>query len=358
MKTLHDATKRVLEKLDDPLGLVYPIDQVEVVLKDQYDKLVRKTECLWDQEWYDNIAASGNVVGLWEKEFLTTTSGADFYCGVINYVGHFEKDYLGPVHYNGAIGPCQCTAPFEAQYDYVDDSGTETPPEVFQIPDDFVAMDRVTWDWRMLLSEFAASMRRVYQRFKEHVQGDTTWYTLDSDGLLRMRLIPVPGTSGTRYTYSGYRGILRDDTGDELDDSTYEGTYGILRATDNHLQYGWHRGHPVELHADNANTKIEYLRLGRNIQKGYEFELPDRFVKFVEFGAMAHLLEYEGPGQDLQLSKHYQQRFDEGVAQLRDRVNKVRMERTGSFGGKRAQEGPPPTAQLPWQYGTQIHWTH
>jgi hypothetical protein len=188
------------------------------------------------------------------------------------------------------------------------------------------------------------SMRRFYGNFRAHESGDPRFYTFNEDGLRNLRVTPgATSTVGTVYTYDGSRGILRSDSSSELDDTDYRGR-GILRATDDHLQCGSLRGHPVRLHSDVGNLRLEFFRTTGNLE-----EVPSRYVRAVEDFACAAVLSDEGDGQDRALAAFYSARFESAVERLRRRVNQIRQQRTATIGGPAARVSTP-YARLPQKY--------
>jgi hypothetical protein len=339
--SIYTSVNNVLSRLDDPLGERYTRTAVEEALELGSDTLLRRTEILWDCEFYNALARTGNVTSRWEQSFLIAETQATFYCGLLNYTGgHWEKEYLGPeVFANGASGPVQVTAPWETEY-----SPEVIDPEVFELPERLARIDRVTWDYRTLDPQTGNSMRRFYGEFKNHHAGNPRFFIFNEDGLRTLRVSPTLTTAGTTYTYSGSRGLLRNDGASEFADTTYRGNRGILRATDNHIQCGSLRGHPVRLHADNGNLRVEFFRTTGNLE-----EVPSRYVRAVEDYACASVLIDEGPGQDRALGGLYSSRFNGAVDRLRKRVNKIRQQRTATFGGLSGR-GSTPYARLPQAY--------
>lgn len=340
---IYDSVNNVLERLDDPLGERYTRDQVLADLELGSDTLLRRTEVLWDCEFFDSVARTGNVTSRWEQVYLIPLTQATFYCGLLNYTGgHWEREFLGPeVFVNGAAGPAQVTSPWEALLLYHPEVIDQ---EVFELPERLVRIDRVTWDYRTLDPQTGNSMRRFYGRFKDHESGNPRFFIFNEDGLRALRVSPTMPNSGTVYTYSGSRGILHDDSADEFADTTYRGTRGVLRATDDHIQCGALRGHPVRLHSDVGNLRVEFFRTTEHLD-----EVPGRYVRAVEDYACGSVLTDEGPGQDRALGGLYSSRFESAVSRLRKRVNQIRQQRTATFGGITGT-GSTPYARLPQTY--------
>ena len=112
-------------------------------------------------------------------------------------------------------------------------------------------------------------------------------------------------------------------------------------------------GIPRRLYSDTNNTRVEYFRLGKDLASD-QIELPDRFVKYVEFYAQAKCLERDGPGQDLKLAAHFMERFLEGERRMALRIGENRRAVTGKIGSSGRVPTKPALARLPWRYGRQI----
>jgi hypothetical protein len=341
--TYDESVDAVLSRLDDPTGERYTHAQVLADLEQGTDTLLRRTEALWDCEFFDAVARVGNITSRWEQVYLAADTQATFYCGLLNYTGgHWERDFLGPeIFHNGAAGPVQCTAPWEALRLYHPDVIDQ---EVFELPERLVRIDRVTWDFRALDPQTGNSMRRFYGEFKNHEGGNPRFFIFNEDGVRALRVSPTMPNTGTVYTYDGSRGLLRDDDADEIGDTTRRGTRGILRATDDHIQCGSLRGHPVRLHSDVGNLRVEHFRTTAFLD-----EIPPGFVRAVEDFACGSVLNDEGPGQNRALGALYSSRFEGAVQRLRNRVNKIRQQRTATFGGPTGA-GSTPYARLPQTY--------
>lgn len=568
MSSGYESVNNVLSRLDDPYAERYARADVLKALEEGEDVLLRRTEALWDAEFYDSAARAGNITARWEQVYLIPLTQATFYCGLINYTGgHWEREYLGPeVFHNGATGPVQVTAPWEALHQYHPEA---IDIEVVEVPERLVRVDRVGWGHMDLDPQTGNSMRRFYGNFRDHQGSSPRFFIFNEDGLRSLRVSPTMPNTGTLYTYEGSRGLLRNDyyadlehawsldeasgssredsvgsytlsesggvvasetgqlddaatlvaadnaillgpetetipegpmtisfwfkpgatngttqimvswmvtggqklqismpnartsissfissdgsngstmttsvtvsvgswylckltrtahnkwkmgiwngsawaqsstqptviltdtvralaiggtgsagtrsnvTVDSLkiwkgvltdadtlarqsgaedvpvladesafDDITYSGTRGILRTTDNHIQVGSLRGHPVRLHSDTGNLRIEFFRLGHDLTEGGDIELPERFVRAIEDSACARLLADEGPGQDITLSAFYSARFETAVERVRKRVNQMRQQRTAAFGTNTGRISTP-YARLPQSY--------
>jgi hypothetical protein len=163
------------------------------------------------------------------------------------------------------------------------------------------------------------------------VSGSTITVTQES-GLEPAFNGPVAATTwsfagGTGLTATG---MTAPDTDDTIDRGG-AGGFGILRYRDGcHPANGvW--GTPRRIHPNALNTKVEVFRLGRDLEN-YPFELPEAYMKYVYYYAMARLLAKDGPGQDVALAEHYMQRFESGVDRMIKRHDRMMPEHEGCFG--------------------------
>jgi hypothetical protein len=221
------------------------------------------------------------------------------------------------------------------------------------IPEDNVAVERATHDFHQLSPEFTRWFEQNDRDFQT-TQGDPWRFAMDRDGMSRMRIVPAGTGNAETATTSGTWGLLRD-AGDTDGFGTWapDGSWGVLRAIPEHFPMGGQYGIPRRLYYDDANTRIEYFRLGRDLEE-YEFEIPARFVKYVEFYAQAKCLERDGPGQDLKLAAHFMERFLEGERRMALRIGENRRAVTGKIGSSGRVPTKPALARLPWRYGRQI----
>jgi hypothetical protein len=140
---------------------------------------------------------------------------------------------------------------------------------------------------------------------------------------------------------------------DGAPDGVLFGTWGDLREIPEHFPMGAQYGIPRRLYSDDANTRVEYFRLGKDWDENGS-ELPERFLKHVEYYAQAKCLERDGPGQDLKLAGHFMERFDSGVRRMVRRLGENKRAVLGQIGSPGRMPTVPPLARLPWRYGRQI----
>ncbi len=107
---------------------------------------------------------------------------------------------------------------------------------------------------------------------------------------------------------------------------------------------------------DGTNVRVEHHRLGRPMVTLQDVcELPDRYTRYLRDYAQARLLERAGPGQDLVLAKHFEDRWARGLARIASRLDRVDRTRTSILGGDgQALLRRPPRPSLPWAYGREL----
>lgn len=229
--------------------------------------------------------------------------------------------------------------------------GADTPAATMTLTDSYVRVDRATYNWQTLAPEFSRYIEGVASDYHT-TTGSPQQFTMDKDGFFKVRFIPVPSATPTTYTHSGTRGTFKGWS-TELT-GTVSGTRGIVRTIPEHFPSGTLFGAPKRLTSDTSNVRVEFFRKGKSYQ---HFEVPDRWVKYVEFGAMAKALEKEGPGQDLKLAAHFNQRFLLGISRAKALTADVLQQRVGRIGSRTDLGGQRPAlAKLPPNYGTNYRW--
>jgi hypothetical protein len=339
--TTYESINNVLRRLDDYPALsgesVWTRAEVELYLSDGFNAFTRQTKCLFDMEYPENLPTCGNYVAAWELGYFASGYIKQ---DLLNFTGgYWEKDYA----FAGAFGPANHNQPWEAAYLTTTFAVSSHP-----VPDDLVAIDRATYNWHKLSPEFTRFFEQRDRDFQE--TGGEPWrFSMDRDGIARLRIVPAGSGQATTYTTSGSFGLLRQASGSEFGSSSPVGTWGALREIPVEFPQNTPYGIPRRLYSDTANTRLEFFRLGRSLD-----ELPSRFVKYLEFYACAKCLERDGPGQDLKLAAHFMDRFGEGVGRMVRRIGENRKAVSHKIGSVGRVPTHPPTARLPWRYGRQI----
>lgn len=349
---LYDSVNNVLSRLDDYPAVsgqsMWTRAEVELYVQDGYNQFCRETKCILDLYYPENVAQAGNYVGRWERGYFQSGMIA---VGLINFSGgYWERDYAPA----GAVGPANSTQPWEATYipdDYI------FAVAVHPIPEDNVVVDRVTHDGEQLEAEWTRWVEWNDRDFQT-TEGTPTRFLMDRDGIGYLRIVPAGAGNATIADVTGTYGLLRD-AGDTDGFGTWAplGTWGTLREIPEHFPMGGQYGIPRRLYFDTANTRVEYFRLGKDLDE-YSVEIPARFMKYPEFYACARALERDGPGQDLKLASHFMDRFREGVQRMVLRLGENKRAVTGKIGQTGRVPTVPALARLPFKYGRRTRYRY
>ena len=330
--TLDAATTDTLDRLSDLEGTVWTRAEIALNLQDGYDILCTRTGALFDIAVIENIPVSGN----WQTDLERYHASQRPGWGLTDEPFHMTGEHERSLGVGGAVGgtyrgPANITSPTE---------GADAPQSVVPggtLPDSTIDVLRVAYNQRGLVGLSSAQMRELDPQYEERVGGDPSFYVMDKDGMSYLRLVP-PGQGNAAYdTVSGSWGTMTytDDTSVTVStveaDGYNTGGYGILRYRTGSFPSGGPWGTPTRIHPEALNTTVEITRLGRDLTT-YHFEIPQAYVKYVIFYAMSKALRRDGPGQDLTLAEHYEQRFEQGVYRLDKRVQNMVPERRGAFG--------------------------
>lgn len=200
-------------------------------------------------------------------------------------------------------------------------------------------MLRVVYDNRKLDGYGTARLRQEDALY-ETTGGDPQRFTFEKDGLFNLRVMPAAAGDAPYNEVAGdLKGSLSSttETGRTVVFKNATGR-GILRSRTDGFPSGGPWGTPVRRHPDDANIKVEVYRLGRPLTRA-PFEIPDAFVKYIVYYAMAQCLKREGPGQDLKLANHFQMRYELGVAQIIEMKRKNQSEKVTAMGSISATAG-------------------
>jgi hypothetical protein len=223
----------------------------------------------------------------------------------------------------------------------------------YDLPDDFLQMDRVTNDHKRLIPTYAVELERNDNLYRT-TEGTVEAYCLDSDGPNKIRLWRVPATAAesAQMAATGTWGLLRTPT--DIDTSTFTGTWGMARI---YLAgeiitgtWGILRGATT---VSDSGTVIEFFYRPETVALGDTFSLPDRMMKYVRHYAMHRAFAREGSGQDTKLAKHYFERYMAGIMIVKNRQQSYLKQRNIQLGGVDPITHRPPKPKLPWNYGHQ-----
>jgi hypothetical protein len=349
MKTLKDVVDRLLTRLEDLDNVIWTRSEVEGYVKSGYDNLTRTAKCLWDMTYAaEDVTYCANHVAAWEELYMDDVSGF-LTLGIFNMTGGtgtpnpplWEQQY-----FDNGVGPCNHTNTWEDSYTF-NDFFLSTA----QLPANTIDVDRVTFDNYRIDPRISRDMNDNYTYY-EYIQGPQRGYTLDKDGYFTIRKVPVPEAKGDTFSFTGSWGLQRSQTASEFETNpTVIGDYGVLRSMPLHFPLGGDGfGFPRRVYRDTKNFKVEYIRRGRDLDS-YTFEIPDRYVKYVELYAMSLAREREGDGQNKQLADHFMMRYQKGIQRLIERRELASREYTHRMGGGgNTTNNWPDLAKLPYHY--------
>ena len=343
MKTLEQTISSTLERLDDSEAGVYSRDETAVYIQDGYDRVCRRSKCLFDIHYVENLPAVANCSSAEEFEMAKQIPGL-----ILTGIRHFTREVDRDIAPPGSIGPAGVSTHAQlALLDLIPGVESKANP-VGQLTRGYVEIERVSHDGIALYPEFSYGASRQLDSRYEYSGGDPDWFIVDKDGLFTLRRFPTGDGAAVYSEVTGHYGI-------ETSDSDYTGeivgNWGGMTLDTEEFPAGGPWGSPTRTHPDLNNTRVELYRLGREL-RSYGFEIPDNYVRYVEFWACSRALRREGPSQDLELADHYKDRFELGVDRLRERVRRVQTEYTGRIGhGARQDRVSPLAISLPWNYG-------
>jgi hypothetical protein len=231
---------------------------------------------------------------------------------------------------------------------------------VYDLPEDHLKTERVTYNSIRLVPLTRRDIEMSFPMF--HTTGGWVWaYIQDADGLGKIRLdnvptdgaVVVPGGVITTGTYgaprrtngepeTGTYGLMRES----LTGFAHSGTYGIARI----VSVAPPLVNPVEF-------KIEFYRRGRLVANAADtFELPARYVKYLEFYALWRAYERQSSGQFTDLAVLYKTRWQDALTRLKRRKNAVKSAQVPGFAGPSSMttRTANPRPALPWNWGPTV----
>jgi hypothetical protein len=224
---------------------------------------------------------------------------------------------------------------------------------VYDLPDDFYQMDRVTNNYRKLIPAFSTEMEINDYRY-QLTQGQVDAYIMDKDGVGKIRLYRVPSISAesSALTATGTWGLLR--IASDITTDTLVGSWGVARIIkqDQIATGTWGILRKATTINPALNTVIEYFYRPPEMTVSDVFELPDPYIKYIRHYAMYRAFGREGPGKEDNLSKHYYDRFNSGISLMKNRAASIDKQRISQLGGSQNLLTRPPRPKLPWNYGT------
>jgi len=338
-KTLENLRDEICRRLGDSTHAVWTVDEIDAYAIDGYNRMAELTHCFWDIGYLENLPYSGDHTCAWEIDYL---SAGDIYQGEFKYTESWEIDYI-----NNALGPANHVAPWEWQNSYVTHQYFMATAK---LPTDCYQIERATQDYQEVDPIPSARLEKLDSRY-ELDSGLVSGYLMDKDGIRTLRKYKIPSSVCGYYTVDGTFGIMRDPS--DITSEDIYGQWGIpRRIPDQHPCGPYSFGLPRRVFKDDDNFRIEFFRRGRSVSGDYdEFEMPDAYCKHIRFYGMWKALLREGPGQDLELAKHYESRWVIGLGRIGNRKIDVKSNRVGRMGGSVSKSGRPPRPSLPWNYG-------
>jgi hypothetical protein len=330
---------RVQRKLDDEAEEIWTRDFLLGQAQDGYDKLCREAECLFDMQMYDDQPLGGNYTRDFEVEYMTGPI-----LGRFNYTRESEREYVT----DGALGPVNHTRPSDATV-MVETDHPPTSRTLANLGNRLVSVDRVTHDWLRLLPEHDRYFRMTRTDYQTR-QGGVYSYSMDQDGVFNLRTVGIPVRTLPAETISGVFGGVRQISSYGFDSEPVIGTYGGIRSTPRHFVTGDAYGGVRRIVPDDRATRVELFRLGKPLTE-HGFEIPDRFVRFVEWWTMYAAYSEPGLGENEELASHFKQRFEYGIGVVKRRVNAIQRERTIAMGQKRTTKRDNYLEMFPANYG-------
>lgn len=347
-QTLDQVMFRVLGRLDDSDGDVWSRDEIRLYIKDGANLFCRRSRCLFDMAYIENLPAVGNYSSSEEYELAKQIPGL-----ILTNRREFTRSIDKYTALPGLVGPAGLSTHAQIPLlEAFEEAGLEVAKSnpTGQLPRGFVAIERVTHDGITLYPEFSSGLAHEVDNRYEHQEGDSDWFTLDKDGLFTLRRYPTGDGEADYGDVTGFYGV-------EVSDDDYTGVvigdWGALAYDPENFPMGGPWGAPARLHPDTNNTRVELSRLNLDLD-GHVFDIPDSYIKYVEFWACSRALRRDGPGQDIKLADHYAERFELGIDRMLKRRRNVESEHIGRIGHGEQRRGIPLKINLPYNYGTRI----
>ena len=323
MITGNEFVTRLQRKLDDEGEEIWSRDFLMNAGQDGYDRLCRAAECIFDMQMFDNQPQAGNHTRDFEADYMPGPV-----LGRFNYTRESEREYVT----EGSRGPMDHTRPSDATF-MTDPNRPSSPRTLGRLISRFVTVDRVTHDWLKLEPELDRYLRLTKTEYQT-LQGGVYSYSMDQDGLFWLRTVGVPVSRLPVVSISGIYGPLRRITDYGLDQELVLGNYGAIRSLPRQFSTGSQYGMIRRIVPDDDATRVELFRLGNPITE-HPFEIPDRAVRYIEWWTMYRAFSEPGEGENAELADHFRQRFENGLAMIKRRVNAINRERTMAMGAKR-----------------------
>lgn len=351
MTTLADLVLDVQTRLGDRNEAVWTLGAITLEIQNAYQEVSSPQQVFWDVTYLENLPPGFSYTAPWERAYLVAMGGFDFGCA--NFTAEIDRRALGDERTR--IGPATHTSPFEATDGWLARVGASTTiPATAELPKILTALERVTWDNRVIDALSPRRLQHGDSRY-EITRGEVYGYTWQKDGIRTLRKVRAPAAQAATVTVTGSWGILRRPT--DLSTDTVTGTWGVPRRIPGHHPMGPEAfGLPRRPFLEGTNVRVEFFRHGRPLDTPTAVsELPAPYVRYLRDYAQWQLLARKGPGHDAKLAEHFHQRWLRGMARIVVRLDHVDRERTAVLGGDgRTLTTRPPRPSRPWAYGATV----
>lgn len=345
---LANIVERVLHRLGDSDQKIWQYDEIENYLRHGAREMVTAVPVVWDMLYLENLPAGFSHTADFEADYI------DFHYGVAQYTFPEELPYIDDSEMeHDELLQANHTGP--SDIDYLVGGGASTAMRgTAELPDDLVAIERATWDFRGIDATAPSRLRQADDQY-EDTAGEVFAYSWRQEGPRTLRKIRVPSAMADTYVVDGSWGILRDPS--DIEDPDIDGTWGAPRRIPNHAYFGstegW--GLPRRVYRDGKNVKVEYWR--QPVIGVTESELPDRYFIYLTHYCQWKALLRNGPGQDYKLAQFFKTMWDRGLTRIKSRgiqQTKDKVSRMGGTMGSPSLRMGPPRPRLPWQYGSTL----
>lgn len=318
---------------------IWTAAELSEYIQEGYNALTLATGCLWATDVAPDYAYAFTHTSAFESDYFDAGWRM---AGCAQFTHEFERDYI-----NNANGPANHTQHWEYNGGYVE---TFIGTALVDLPEDLYEIERATWNTKKVEAIRSRHLEGDDSRYELN-KGQVEAYTQDKDGLRRLRKWRVPSSPYVPYSLDDEDeiwGVLVQIT--EIDSDTPIGQWGDFVQVAGEHAFGDPFGIIVGIYKEPNNMRMEYRRRGAELSEEQDFEIPERYQKYVRHYAEARALEREGPGQDLELASHYQARYEAGVQRMLKRKQAMQFQRKSVLGGG-APRVTNPRVRLPWQYG-------
>lgn len=340
---LSDLRTEIQQRLGDSGAAIWSTDELDSYITDGYNQLTIETGCLWETACLPDYAFSFNYTQDFELDFAEAQGGW-LISGKAQFTCLDERDFA-----DNADGPANHTEPWEFNNGYV---VSTTVAAVADVPGNLLAVERATWNSKKITPLRSRDLEADDARYEVNA-GEVLSYVMDKDGLRRLRKWRVPSAPYipfSKTTASSEYGTLRSAA--DISTEPVQGIWGTLRRIPGQHPIGGPWGTVRTVYKEQNSVRLEYQRRGNELGALQDFEIPDRYTKYIRNFAMWKALLRDGKGQDLQLAEHYHQRYMAGLARTVQRKQAVQFQKSYRLGGGSSTRGTaPPRARLPWQYG-------